>query len=424
LASGSDDGTVRLWDFQTQTLIKSFQSHASRVWSVAFFRQTVGQKERLLLASGGDDQTVMVASVVSEPAGLEPIKTLRGYANSIRAIELVQVPGAAVDLVVGGGDDNDLKVWKVQDGKPLSREPQRLVGHMGRIWSVSVHVPSGQIATGSDDHSVRLWDLHTGQCQTTLAWHKHWVRAVTFSPDGKFLASAGDDRLIQLWKMPTVEQHRTLTKHRHWVTTLAFSRDSHYLASGSDDRQVILWDVQTGKQLRVFEYHQHRVRSVAFGPNNLLASASDDCSVAIWNLDSDQARPVHVFEQGGLGVRSVVFSGARWLLGGGDEPVVNVWRVGNWDEHYSLAVPVEPGQPFGLQGLSVSADEQYLVGCDRNGTVLIWSLEDRQLVDQIRARRPYENMEIKHVTGLGPVQKATLRDLGAIDETSQNLTAV
>ncbi|MEO1591696.1 MAG: WD40 repeat domain-containing protein, partial [Cyanobacteria bacterium J06632_22] len=422
LASGSDDGTVRLWNFPARQLIDQFQNHTSRVWSVAFFQQ----EKQLLLASGGDDQSVIVARIVSHESTLQPIKTLRGYANSVRAIALA--PVIEGELAVSGGDDGYLKVWKLKQGQPLAQPPARLAGHLGRIWAVAVHPKRRRIATGSDDHSVRLWDLKTGKCLTTLAWHKNWVRAVAFSPDGQFLASAGDDKRIQLWKMPTVEQHHTLEQHRHWVTTLAFSRDSRYLASGSDDRQVMVWDAEQGTRQQVMTHHKHRIRSVAFGPDNLLASASDDCSVAIWKIG--QSDPIQVFERAQLGVRSVVFSpdgvnpDDQWLIGGGDNAQVHLWHVGHWEEHYTLDVPIEQGQPFGLQGLSVSADGQRLAGCDRSGAILIWSLKTRQLITHIKARRPYENMEIKNVTGLGPVQKATLRDLGAIDETSQDLTMV
>ena len=66
---------------------------------------------------------------------------------------------------------------------------------------------------------------------------------MAYSPDGKTLASGSDDATIRLWDVETGEEKSTLTGHTDWVRSVAYSPDGKTLASGSGDGTVLLWDV-------------------------------------------------------------------------------------------------------------------------------------------------------------------------------------
>ena len=103
-----------------------------------------------------------------------------------------------------------------------------------------------QLACGSGDRTIKLWDLATGTLKQTLEGHSSSVQSVAFSPDGRLLASGSGDQTIKLWNLATGALELTLEGHLSSVQSIAFSPDGRLLASGSDDQTIKLWDSATG----------------------------------------------------------------------------------------------------------------------------------------------------------------------------------
>ena len=120
-----------------------------------------------------------------------------------------------------------------------------LTGHTGAVFSVAFSPDGKTLASGSADHTIRLWDVATGSpIGQPLTGHTGTVLSVAFSPDGKILASGSVDDTIRLWDMFTGRPiGEPLTGHTRSVTSVAFSPDGRILASGSHDGTIRLWDV-------------------------------------------------------------------------------------------------------------------------------------------------------------------------------------
>src|SRR3954464_9219891 len=84
--------------------------------------------------------------------------------------------------------------------------------------------------------------------KAVLDGHEDFVRSVAFSPDGKTLVSGSDDRTVKLWDVATGKENATLKGHKASVRCVAYSPDGKTVASGSDDGTIRLWDATSGKE--------------------------------------------------------------------------------------------------------------------------------------------------------------------------------
>jgi WD40 repeat protein len=307
LATGGAE-TVRLWDLWRRPELAALRGHRSAVWSVAF------SEDGRTLATGSGDGT----------AKLWDVHTRRERATVPMAGTLT-VSSVALSLdgttLVMGSRDRPAALWHAASGQ----EPAAL-GEPGDTSGAVALSPDGDtVVTANADGTVRLWSARTRQKIDTLAGHEGRVSSLAFSADGKALATGGyDDRSIRVWDLPARRLRAALGKHDNALTSLAFSRDGTVLATASSDRTVRLWDATTGRPLATFVGHRDSVLSVAFSSDGAtLASGANDGIVKLWDLRTRQELATLA---GRVSVPALQFSreGKVLALGFGDN-TVGLW---------------------------------------------------------------------------------------------------
>jgi WD40 repeat protein/formylglycine-generating enzyme required for sulfatase activity len=269
LTSGSDDGTIRLWDWTNKGEIRTLEGHTEIVHSVAF------NSDGKTIASGSKDNTIKLWDVTT---GTE-LRTLSGHVNYLNSVAF----SPDGETLASGSFDTTIKLWNGRTGTLL----KTLEGHSASVGSVAFSPDGEIIASGSDDNTIKLWSRQTGVELKTLTGHSDRIHSVTFSPDGKTLASGSFDNTIQLWELDAGVERKTLIGHSDNIWGIAFSPDGKTIASGSWDNTIKLWDVDSGLDLKTLVGHSFAVLSVAFSPDGkTLASGSSDKTIKLWDLES------------------------------------------------------------------------------------------------------------------------------------------
>jgi len=274
LASGSKDGTIKLWSRDGKLLQTLRGTTNDGVLSVSW------SPDRQAIASGRKDGTIQLWSRDGTPQ-----KILTGHNDGFFSVSW-RPDG---NTLASGSEGGTIKIWN-RDGKFIKTLP----GHNAYVRSVSWSPDGNTLASGSGDTSkskfmdntIKLWS-RDGKLQQILTGHKREVSSVSWSRDGNTLASGSWDNTIKLWSRDGKLQ-QILTGHNADVNSVSWSPDGNTLASGSWEGIIQLWS-RDGKLLQTLKGHKAEVYSVSWSPDGkTLASASWDKTVILWNLDLEK----------------------------------------------------------------------------------------------------------------------------------------
>jgi WD40 repeat protein len=265
VVSGSLDDTIRVWNWETETLLHTLSGHPRGVNHVVLTPDGQG------LASCGDDATARLWNLSDGRL----THTFKGHLRDVNAVAV----GESSPLLASGSEDSTIKLWAIDRGTLL----RTLTGAGAMIKTVALTARDQLLVSGGLNNAVQVWNLQTGKLIKVLSGHTNTVNQVIISPDGRFIASASKDRTIRIWSLATGNLVQTLKGHTQEVNTVAFFPGSQFLASGSSDGSLKLWRVKTGAVEQNLSGHFSSVLGVVVHPSGkLIASASADKTIKLW----------------------------------------------------------------------------------------------------------------------------------------------
>ncbi len=235
LASGSVDGTIKIWDITTGDEICSFNEHKDWIASLSF------SPDGRYLVSGSGDTTVKIWDVAGN--NKKSLATIGGYESKKQDVYGFSFPACAAfssdgKNIASGGPDGIIKIWDL-NGNELGIMKGR---DTGEIISISFSPDDSYIATGSSNNKIKIWSVNDCIEVRTLSGHIRPVLFISFSPDSRRIISSSLDNMVKIWDPFSGRELMTLRGHNSPVKTAIFSPYGDKIITGGPDRRLCIWE--------------------------------------------------------------------------------------------------------------------------------------------------------------------------------------
>lgn len=277
LVSCSTDLSIKLWDFETHTCLRTLRGHDHTISAVLF----VPSLEALSATTNGITQgsSSTTTGISAARAGCQQIisasrdstvkvwdvetgfcdHTFMHHTNWVRCLAVRKSDGG---LWASSGNDTSIYVYEANTLGTHSTHRsyiQELRGHEHVVESLAFVTEESlktggareskhdetvrdYLASGSRDRTVRLWKISEATCLHIFKAHENWVQAVLIHPNGKYVISSSDDKTIRVFDIKANRCLRTLEKaHDHFITSLDMHHSLPALISGSVDQSLRCW---------------------------------------------------------------------------------------------------------------------------------------------------------------------------------------
>ncbi|XP_003747697.1 notchless protein homolog 1 [Galendromus occidentalis] len=346
LVSGSGDTTVRFWDLSTQSPHSTGRTHKNWVLAVAW------SPDCKKVASGCKNGQICLWD---PEKGKQIGRTLNGHKEWITCLAFEPLHlNPEVRLLASGSKDATVRIWDTVMGNTILT----LSSHTRSVTSIRWG-GTGLIYSASQDCTIKVWKAETGALMNTLQCHGHWVNVLALNTDYAIRTGAFDPCKPRDDDAVSTDTMRTLALQRYQT---AKGKEPELLASGSDDFTVALWNPMSKKPLNRMTGHQQLVNDVKFSPDmRILASASFDKSIKLW--DGRTGKFMGVLRGHVSPVYQIAWSAdSRLLVSGSSDSTLKTWDV-----HSKKLLIDLPGH----------ADEVYTVDWSPDGSSVVSGGKDR-----------------------------------------------
>eukprot|EP00638_Chattonella_subsalsa_P009340 CAMPEP_0117748650 /NCGR_PEP_ID=MMETSP0947-20121206/9268_1 /TAXON_ID=44440 /ORGANISM="Chattonella subsalsa, Strain CCMP2191" /LENGTH=584 /DNA_ID=CAMNT_0005566405 /DNA_START=94 /DNA_END=1844 /DNA_ORIENTATION=+ len=197
-------------------------------------------------------------------------------------------------VVATGGEDATVQLWKPS----MASAQGKLYGHMGAVKCLEICRDKELLYSGSQDNSVSIWDLNSGQVEPESAFSGHHAAVQVVKQLGRQSCISGSsDTTLRIWDRRMHRCVSVLEGHNGPITCLQLApNDSMAIASGSCDSNIFVWDIRKtdAGPTQKFRGHKNRVNSIVWSGSSIW-SAGHDTLVNEWDVEYGSLTAVHPY---------------------------------------------------------------------------------------------------------------------------------
>lgn len=268
--SGGAEGYLVEWNHQTRTDGQLVADVNKAIYSIC----TLPEQQLVLAgtASGGIHEIDLQQK--------KETRHIEAHALGVFCMMLHQ------DFLYSSGEDGILHRWD-PDGLKLMQSV-KVSDKSTRIITISSH--RQELATGSSDNKIRIYDLTTLTLKQELDAHTHSVFALAYSPDQTHLLSGGRDAHLHSYRCDeSFKQVQKIPAHTLHINQIRYNPSGNLLATCSMDKTIKIWDAQSLELLKVIDRvkyggHLSSVNALLWLDDHTLLSASDDREIMMWEI--------------------------------------------------------------------------------------------------------------------------------------------
>lgn len=258
---------------------------------------------------------------------------------------------------------------KRKEVKPQWHRPWKLMrvisGHHGWVRCLATDPLNRLFVSGSNDRTIKFWNLATGELIITLTGHISAVRGVVMSDRHPMLFSCGEDKTIFGWDLEQNKITRRFHGHLSGIYSIALHPTLDVLITGGRDSTARVWDIRTKANIHVLEGHGDTVCSLLAQPYEpQVITGSFDSMIKLWDLSSGKC--MQTLTQHKKGVRAMVAHNEEYTFASAGADKIRIWKCPEGQSLRTIS-----GHNAIINAIALNKDN-VLVTAGDNGSMYFW----------------------------------------------------
>ena len=286
---------------------------------------------------------------------------------------------------------------------PGERLIRTLIGHTGKVTAIAVTPDGKQLVSGSNDNSLKIWDLETGKEKFSFIGHSDEITAVAITPDGNQIISSSRDGTVKVWSLKNRKNLLTIDSHQNSVNDITLTPDGKEIISGSSDKSIRIWNLETGEEMLIWKgrpagsftltlpakIRSELVNAVAvadtpYGLQVIAGSLEKDNNGKTWTIiglnRANRKKTLSLTGHQDVITAIVPVSSGRQIISASSDKNIKIWSEPNTNfdilsktKNFTLK-----GHKDSVNDVAVTSDGKLAISASSDKTIKIWNLLTRK----------------------------------------------